>query len=252
MPKTKSPAKPRPKPRAAKSSKKKALSNEFIDEEADDSDGGVLVEHTAEHAATAVEAGDDWADEPYEEDFINDGDPFDEGDARSDKSAFITPPPSPKKKRIAKAEREPPVTRVASSDKSASMQFAELIVRSTPPPSPKKKRVVNKADHEPPVTPSPSKRRKTTISEDVIELETSSGEDLEAMDLDDRIFKKPIGVVKSLLPPSLVTRRAASKLPPSASQDSVVSSKATNNKKMRSPAHEIDPEDLSDDDEMPE
>ncbi|KAJ7635505.1 hypothetical protein DFH06DRAFT_1336526 [Mycena polygramma] len=61
---------------------------------------------------------------------------------------------------------------------------------------------------------STSKRAsgKQVVPDAVIELDSTSEEDMAAMDEDDSVFKKPPGVKASALPPSLMTRSVASKL----------------------------------------
>ncbi|KAJ7915335.1 hypothetical protein B0H13DRAFT_2455861 [Mycena leptocephala] len=62
----------------------------------------------------------------------------------------------------------------------------------------------------PPFDPAPVKRTKKsrTKTGSVIDISSSSEEDLTAMDVDDSLFKKPSGVKSTALPPSLVTRSA--------------------------------------------
>ncbi|KAJ6470779.1 hypothetical protein C8R47DRAFT_751787 [Mycena vitilis] len=55
-----------------------------------------------------------------------------------------------------------------------------------------------------------ARKKSAKDDEDVIEL-TTSEEDLEAMDEDDSMFRKPAGVKPAALPPSLLTRSAAAK-----------------------------------------
>ncbi|KAF7328242.1 hypothetical protein MVEN_02564100 [Mycena venus] len=45
----------------------------------------------------------------------------------------------------------------------------------------------------------------------VIDIESSSEEDMTAMDIDDSMFRKPTGLKASALPPSLITRSASAK-----------------------------------------
>ncbi|KAJ7611887.1 hypothetical protein DFH06DRAFT_1345279 [Mycena polygramma] len=218
MPKVaKSPAKPRPKPKPIlKSPKKKVTSSQFINDEAEESDDGVFVDRPSEGGSplnnNQEEEDDDFDTMPdygYESDFINDGDIYEEVSAP--KSASITPPP-------------------ASQSKSGRGRVARVETRSsspeiTPPPSPSKPRgrtskVVKDESSPPPTvktkaTPTPKRAQKAETKpvpeKDVIEL-ASSDEDLTAMDVDDSMFKKPTGVKHSALPPSLLTRSAASKL----------------------------------------
>ncbi|KAJ7137598.1 hypothetical protein C8R43DRAFT_1132186 [Mycena crocata] len=139
---TKSPRTPRKKP----------ISKSMIDDEAEASDDGVLVDKDE----GPDEAGEDTRSEGYEEEFINDGDPFDGASNSSDDG---TPPAS------IMAEYKPKTYR---SDPSAG-------------------------------------RTKAPASK-VIDILSSSDEDMEAMDADDSMFKQPSGVKASALPPSLSTR----------------------------------------------
>ncbi|KAJ7095671.1 hypothetical protein C8R44DRAFT_890065 [Mycena epipterygia] len=77
---------------AVRGSKAKPTSSVFIDDEADDTDtGAAAVPAGVDRSASAVPDGDA-SDSPdkYEEEFINDGDPY---DGVSDRSVDVTPPP---------------------------------------------------------------------------------------------------------------------------------------------------------------
>ncbi|KAJ7171044.1 hypothetical protein C8R46DRAFT_1216644 [Mycena filopes] len=154
MPKAaKSPSKAVTNSRSPRAAKKNLVSNSFVDDEADESDGAVLVNK----ADDPLPGGDSqYMDDEYEQDFINDGDPFEGASVR-------TPPPSTQK---AVAVRTP------------------LTPSKTP---------AGKGEDDP-----------------VIDI-SSSDEDLEAMDQDDSMFKKPSGLKSTALPPSLTTRSAAAK-----------------------------------------
>ncbi|KAJ7677840.1 hypothetical protein DFH06DRAFT_1316635 [Mycena polygramma] len=198
MPKTpKSPAKPRPKPKPLRSPKKKVTSAAFINDEAEESDDGVLVEKPSSlQADQQSDQEDDYEDEyaghseyDFDDGFLNDGDPYE--DVEPGPPAHDSPPPSPSKstRRIAKK---------VVKDESMS-----------PPPTQSKKAPAEGGKA------SPSKSSTTSLlkrnPEEVIELE-SSDEDLTAMDGSDSMFRKPAGVKPSALPPSLLTRGAANKL----------------------------------------
>ncbi|KAJ6457541.1 hypothetical protein C8R47DRAFT_1227355 [Mycena vitilis] len=139
----KSPKKPRGKHVSAKS---------MIDDEAAESDDGVVVPSGGAPDGPAYGSGDDL--DQYEEEFINDGDPFHDDDEDSD------------------------------SDLPASVM-----------PHPK----------------TPPNKKQTKRASPVIELSSSSEEDLTAMDVDDRMFKKPTGIKPSALPPAVATRSATAK-----------------------------------------
>ncbi|KAJ6548900.1 hypothetical protein B0H19DRAFT_1265694 [Mycena capillaripes] len=186
MPKSvKTPVKSRPKPRPVRTAKK---SVSLVDDEAEESDDGVLLERPD------FEAPEEYPDVHENEDrresdndFINDGDPY-EDEQECSPSPDITPPPSPSKRGRTRRSVKNPVT----------------------PVSPIKSRLRRAAT--PPETPSPTKRSKRlNKTEDIIELASSSEEDLEAMDLDDSMYKKPTSIKPTALPPSLLTRSAASK-----------------------------------------
>ncbi|KAJ7236472.1 hypothetical protein C8J57DRAFT_1247717 [Mycena rebaudengoi] len=145
------PVTPRPRGRP----RKQPLSSPYIDDQAEESDDGVLVPSQAPVPDPDSEEDELTGDvDGYEMDFINDGDP---DDGKSDTSGYITPPLK------------------AVSAKSVSSK------------SPKK---------------SPGKAN-------IIEIGTTSEEDIEAMDIDDSMFKKPASVKRPALPPSLTTRSAA-------------------------------------------
>ncbi|KAJ7672316.1 hypothetical protein DFH06DRAFT_1319737 [Mycena polygramma] len=215
MPKAaKTPPKPRPKPKPLVKSPKKNISTpKFISDEAEESDDGVLVDRPAGDGDDDEEF-DTMQDHEYESDFINDGDIYEE--VSDERSPSITPPPSSPVKSPAKSQRAKP-SRVEPDSDSPEV---------TPPPSPVKaargraSRVVKDELTPPPTvrskqpqTPKRSQKSapKAVAAEEVIELE-SSDEDLTAMDVDDSVFKKPTGIKHSALPPSLLTRSAASKL----------------------------------------
>ncbi|KAJ7120556.1 hypothetical protein C8R43DRAFT_1136730 [Mycena crocata] len=151
-----------------RSRKKQPLFTSFIDDEAADSDDGVLIDRDPESprkfARKRIDTPDE--DEPYEEDFINDGNPFDGASVVSDENADV-----PKESSVL----------VKSGDvKRDSLR--------TPPPS-QPVRV--------PKTPGRAtrlgkRRQPEDDDEDVIEL--TSDEDLEAMDEDDSMFRKPAGI----------------------------------------------------------
>ncbi|KAJ7187201.1 hypothetical protein C8R46DRAFT_1207166 [Mycena filopes] len=205
MPKTpKTPAKARPKPRPLKSPKKPVVSYEFVDDEAYESDDGVLVDRedpSGPASTQSVNPAPADEDEEYDRDFINDGDPFE--DTESLRYPSLSPPSSP-----AKADAP------SMDDRSPSPDRVETY-------TPSRIHRGRQSAREVPVTPSPSKSKK--IYDDVIELDDTSDEDLTAMDVDDSVFKKPAGVKASALPPSLLTRSAASKRPVVATQFTVPS-----------------------------
>ncbi|KAJ6481342.1 hypothetical protein C8R47DRAFT_1218504 [Mycena vitilis] len=172
-------------PKPIKSPKKPVTSAAFVDDEAEESDDGVLVEKPADGSDGLSEQEDRDVDEAghseydYGDGFINDGraDPYEE--VEPDSPIPQTPPPSPSKssKRVAKK---------FVKDESLS-----------PAPIPAKKRTVGSS---PSKSPAKSQRKPGSGDGEVIEL-ASSDEDLTAMDVDD-----------SALPPSLLTRGAAEKL----------------------------------------
>ncbi|KAJ7108105.1 hypothetical protein C8R44DRAFT_938024 [Mycena epipterygia] len=165
--------------RGGRYSKRKVSPNPFVDDKAEVSDDGVLVdkedlEPVREGSPSGLQAGDD---EKYESDFINDGDPE---DGKSERSEFITPPP--------------PVSRTKEPATPSSPN------KSSQRPKPR------------PLFKSPSK---------IIDIGTTSEEDLEVMDADDRIyrlltsnismFKHASGVMPTALLPSLSTRSSTAK-----------------------------------------
>ncbi|KAJ7040019.1 hypothetical protein C8F04DRAFT_1315137 [Mycena alexandri] len=106
MPKaTRSPSNARPKPRPLKSPKKTKSSSQFVNDEADESDVGVLVDsHTsnmpcASQQDLATQDGPQ-PDEEYDRDFINNGDLFEDVDSLRYPSP--SPPPSPCKSKVKK------------------------------------------------------------------------------------------------------------------------------------------------------
>ncbi|KAJ7027192.1 hypothetical protein C8F04DRAFT_1189855 [Mycena alexandri] len=189
---TKTKAKPRP----TKSPSKKIKSSPFVDDEAAESDDGVLVGDPGPVPSNSTQAGQDEVDranrtdEEYDQDFINDGDPFEDVDSLRYPS--ITPPPSPSKR----GKQQQSVIRDITSSPEG-----------TPPPS--------KSHHNVPETlrtpETPSQAKKVKKSSEVIEVTDTSDEDLATMDVDDSMFRKPAGVKASALPPSLLTRSAAAK-----------------------------------------
>ncbi|KAJ7255610.1 hypothetical protein C8J57DRAFT_1473161 [Mycena rebaudengoi] len=137
-------------PRARGRPKKAQISSPLIDDQAAESDDGVVVDNPKmDPNFDEDELFEDL--NTYEEDFINDGDPEED---KESSSGYITPPPPVVKK---------------SPSKSASR-----------------------------------------FKPKVIEIESTSEEDMEALDVDDR---KPANVKPTALPPGLTTRSAAKREP---------------------------------------
>ncbi|KAJ7152415.1 hypothetical protein C8R46DRAFT_1228748 [Mycena filopes] len=201
MPKvTKSPSKSspvtaRPKPRPLRSPKKSVAA--LVDDEAVESDEGVMVDHPDPdgdpHAASDVDEDNlvTASDlDGYDTDFINDDDPFDEGNgnAREDTGPQITPPPSQFKKA---SELSLNGSRMRTPLKGRSLSSAAGPTRNIDAAA---------------VTVKPKHRS------DVIEtLTCCCDRDMEAMDQDDSMFKKPTSLKRAALPPSLTTRSVAAK-----------------------------------------
>ncbi|KAJ6474032.1 hypothetical protein C8R47DRAFT_1144572 [Mycena vitilis] len=209
-----SPAKPRPKPRPVRSPKKKIVSSAFVDDEAVESDDGVLVDRpdippnsSPVEENQGADGGAEDLNDKYESDFIDDGDVYDLGSL-----GYPSPSPPPSLSRLTRGR--------APADEAGGGS-------SPTSPSPKKGsrgRVDSKAVDglsSSPESPSKISRGRATtravdaskasvVADDVIEL--TSDEDLEAMAVDDTVFKKPANVKPSALPPSLMTRSTASKM----------------------------------------
>ncbi|KAJ7020367.1 hypothetical protein C8F04DRAFT_1275143 [Mycena alexandri] len=204
MPKAaKSPSKARPKPRPIKSPKKKVSSSHFVNDEADESDDGVLVELPARDMPGSPQQdvappNGTMSDEEYDRDFINDGDPFEDADSVHYPS--VSPPASPHKGKVHKSTARQNTPSQWESFASPPYSGSPRAEGSPQDPEPEKE-VETSVQH------SPSFLR----SGEIIELPDTSDEDLAAMDVDDSMFKKPTGVKASALPPSLVTRSAAAK-----------------------------------------
>ncbi|KAJ7131531.1 hypothetical protein C8R43DRAFT_957028 [Mycena crocata] len=80
------------KPKSPRTPRKKPLSKSMIDDEADDSDDGILVDRGESPEFEGSNRGDgELSDQEYEQDFINDGDPFDGVSVHTDDA---TPPAS--------------------------------------------------------------------------------------------------------------------------------------------------------------
>ncbi|KAJ7660742.1 hypothetical protein DFH06DRAFT_1129799 [Mycena polygramma] len=172
----KSPAKPALTDSRSKSPKstpkKKAVSNKFVNDEAEESDG--RGNSRAEDASQAEEGPEDdkWFCSQscgYESDFINDGDPFHGSDVASEHAYDLF---------------------VFLSDYTVRL----LIVLSTPPPPGQRTEVKGKR------SPLKASSSDVTPNDNVIEVPTSSDEDMEAMDEDDSMFRKagvkPSGAAK--------------------------------------------------------
>ncbi|KAJ7183730.1 hypothetical protein C8R46DRAFT_1209879 [Mycena filopes] len=213
MPKTpKSAAKARPKP--VRSPNKKVLSAEYVDDEADESDDGVLVDSGDADGGQPSQLpviGDRDAgaatDEEYDRDFINDGDPF--ADVEIPlllllKSVRLTESP-PIPDLLRRTMHLPHLLEFTEVARPNAM-FNPLLV------PPRNCRLF---------IPSliAGYLRLLSVRADVIELADTSDEDLTAMDVDDSVFKKPGGVKASALPPSLLTRSAAAKKKTSTASD---------------------------------
>ncbi|KAJ7119965.1 hypothetical protein C8R43DRAFT_960035 [Mycena crocata] len=189
----------------SRSPKKAPISAAFVDDEAQESDDsdGVLVNRPASESrdtppayASGYHDHDSNVDEgnqESEDNFINDGDPYEGYQSDGAVSATYTPPPSPAKSRTKRAVVDSPSPTPPSTP--IKNRVRQAATKALLPPAPKK-------------TPS---KGNTYAKDNVIELESTSEEDLEAMDVDDSEFKKPAGVKPASLPPSLVTRSAASK-----------------------------------------
>ncbi|KAJ7734604.1 hypothetical protein B0H16DRAFT_1731671 [Mycena metata] len=198
MPKAaKTPVRPRPKPHLLKSPKK--VEETLVDDEAIDSDDGVLVDRTVSDAedgdnvlpATQFGSTDGDLEEGYESDFINDGDPFEDLGAQDGSQRSVSPD-------------------IISPPSKSAGDRKKLDVNSSPPGTPSPKRVLRGrlVDTKPPA-PSPSKPKRKVLSDTVIDIESTSEEDMAAMDEDNSMFKNPPGVKPSALPPSLTTRSAS-------------------------------------------
>ncbi|KAJ7793090.1 hypothetical protein B0H13DRAFT_1935558, partial [Mycena leptocephala] len=179
----------------------------IIDDEAEESDDGVLVEHPNQEEADSPNAAGSADNNEYEEDFINDRDPYEGGEDHTLRSASpdITPPPSQFKKPGLVYMIPHDSLDVPSPSKrkrrAASADSVETPLRS------KRKSIAATGDSLD--TPSPSKHKMQPIeTNDVIEVESTSDEDLEAMDEDDSMFKRSTGLKAIALPPLLTTRRA--------------------------------------------
>ncbi|KAJ7705910.1 hypothetical protein B0H16DRAFT_1746990 [Mycena metata] len=196
--KSASPAKSRPKPRPIRSPKK--VAEKLVDEEAQESDDGVRVDradfevdgYQTDTDPVALATNSDL--NGYNTDFINDGDPFDDhvDDFDGEQEQQVTPPSSPSKQ-----------VRGRGATKTAKQ------IGGTPPSS-----VTRPTKGRTGVSDSvgASAKRKAKPTEDLIEVDTTSEEDMEVMDEDDSMFKKPPLLKRSALPPSLTTRSAASKV----------------------------------------
>ncbi|KAJ7854012.1 hypothetical protein B0H13DRAFT_2358667 [Mycena leptocephala] len=135
--------------------RKRVASKAIVDDEASESDDGVLVDRRSDPAGPAdIESYQEDLD-VYEEDFINDGDPF------------------------------------ADQTEPSDEEFPAALL-------PIKKKPASKSARSSNTTP-------------VIDIASSSEEDLAAMDVDDSMYKKPAGVKPTALPPSLGTRSATAK-----------------------------------------
>ncbi|KAJ6462340.1 hypothetical protein C8R47DRAFT_1225489 [Mycena vitilis] len=182
---------PRPissqKPCGSKNTSKRIIKS-FIDDEAIDSDDGLLVGHSGPDGSEAEL-------NRYEEEFINDGDPFaeqtDESDASKDRedSEDSSSPVAPTPSKATIHNSVPNKTQQEDSDDSTFPATLSL----------------------PPRTPLGKRPAKTAKKSPVIELTSSSEEDLTAMDVDDSMYKKPAGVKPIALPPALATRSATAK-----------------------------------------
>ncbi|KAJ7615629.1 hypothetical protein DFH06DRAFT_1343597 [Mycena polygramma] len=229
MPKAaKTPVKSRPKPRPVRSP---AVidTKRLLDDEAVESDDGVMVDRPdfeppdeypeEEIGNESQQDQDSEGGNGYEQDFINDGDPFednDNGEVREE-SPEITPPPElPKRGRPtstskntgrylspAKSRRKA-VAPDAEMDDDENLSATQDNIPSTPV---KSERGKNKSGVKSaaPSSPSPAKRivSKSAVAkhskplpeaEPAIEIETTSDEDLEAMDVDDSVYKRPTGL----------------------------------------------------------
>ncbi|KAJ7767247.1 hypothetical protein B0H16DRAFT_1521466 [Mycena metata] len=213
MPKTpKTPAKSKTKSTPNKTPPKKKESKPFIDDEAAaDSDDGVLVDKPSMDSPSQRpdldHPEDQGTEDEYEQDFINDGDPFADVDSYSLKYPSITPPPLPAKRRPAERHQSRSPYRSPSPFESRRSQ-TEDDVPSLPTASKNKFRG-NRTAEGVSVIHSLSKKNKTS---EVIELPDTSDEDLAAMDVGDTMYRKTTGVKASALPPSLLTRSAAALL----------------------------------------
>ncbi|KAJ6513680.1 hypothetical protein C8R47DRAFT_1064388 [Mycena vitilis] len=156
-----------PKSRKAPAARRKrVLSKSMIDDEAEESNDGVLVDPSVD-VDDQNPYGSDQELDRYEEEFINDGYTL----------------------RVADTSADPFDARSEDDSDSSSLPAALMPEPITPP--------TNKRT-----------RGQAVDADPVIDISSSSEEDLTAMDVDDR---KPAGVKASTLPPSLVTRSATAK-----------------------------------------
>ncbi|KAJ7758176.1 hypothetical protein DFH07DRAFT_940365 [Mycena maculata] len=188
----KSPAKARPKPKPVRSPKKKSISSEFIDAEAEegegeDSDDGVLINHVVAKKVVRPVSEEEKASEKASE--------FEE-----DAQPVTTPIKSTRSRR--------PIIRSASPDINRTAQISVRSQKNAPKLSSQDPKDIE--DHEPSASSSSKNTKKRVIISEVVIEVPSSDEDLEAMDIDDSVFKKPASIKSSAVPP-LTTHSAASK-----------------------------------------
>ncbi|KAJ7664486.1 hypothetical protein DFH06DRAFT_1324037 [Mycena polygramma] len=193
MPKT-------PKPRTPRSSKKTRSSNAFINDEAEESDDGALVEFPVPLVPLPGQEEEDAeeGDDRYETEFINNGDPY---DGASDGSGRITPPPpgqrirkdtqkgaltSPTKGALNRASQDAVIDVADTSDED--MEAMDPDDRKTPgvkpsalPPSLTTRSAAKRSartSQDSAEEPAPSKRAKTVVKSDVHADTSMSGADL--------------------------------------------------------------------------
>ncbi|KAJ7032301.1 hypothetical protein C8F04DRAFT_1185149 [Mycena alexandri] len=198
MPKAaKTPIKARPKPRPLRSSKP-TLSKSLIDDEADESDDGVMVE------PPKVDAQDDPFHLPADD---LKGDPFEDASGEDYDLAY------PKSRTNSPAKKDGDRTLTTPTRSPSNKDKDRVLAPVTPSPSnirrghPSTSKSASEGNGSSKTGVGPSEHGRG-----VIEVDTTSDEDMMAMDEDDSVFKKPAGVQPSALPPSLTTRSAASRL----------------------------------------
>ncbi|KAJ7182682.1 hypothetical protein C8R43DRAFT_1116316 [Mycena crocata] len=169
-----------------RSNKSPPKSSKFVDDQADESDGdGVMVDQSSQcDPGTDIEKSDALSegaegDKGSDYEFINDGDPYEGYVTDGVLSAADSPPPSPSK----------------SARKNLKQPLFMTSPSLSPPTTPAKLRGGRALDLDAPFTPSPSKRKASSPA--IIELSSSSEEDLEAMAGIQEAFQRQISGIAS-------------------------------------------------------
>ncbi|KAJ6486005.1 hypothetical protein C8R45DRAFT_931027 [Mycena sanguinolenta] len=181
----------------------------MVDDEAEEFDNGVVVKHAPSEEDLHTEEGESESERARE-------DPYD-GKSQNNCAASGS-------SKVVALNQVLPERRQISPRDLAIVVFAWSLItwigRHFSTPNGKRKLPVVDDSFGPNVS-APKRKKKTYSNSPVVEIESSSEEDLEVLAEDDSMFKQPINLKTTKLPPSLATKSSLSKSNKSASKMAV-------------------------------